>query len=62
MTDGFTPKPPGRLRGHPFKKGPVRRSGLSLQPIGEVLLQIRCRCSNMKQSAQFMIAERRADV
>jgi hypothetical protein len=31
---------------------------LDLQPIGERLLLICCRCSNVKQSAQFSIANR----
>jgi hypothetical protein len=32
------------------------RPGSLLQPIGEILLQIRCRWRSMKQSIQFMIA------
>ena len=64
MTDGLSPKPRGRCGGGAFRGGPLgvndAASGLPLQSIEENLQQIRCRWRDVQQSAQFMIAVRRA--
>jgi hypothetical protein len=42
----------------PLRPALQRRVALAPQPIGECLLLICCRCSNVKQSVQFLIASR----
>jgi hypothetical protein len=49
----------GWARGRSFEKGPVgqcRRAERALQPEGEILLQICCRCSSGRSPTQLVVA------